>query len=171
MFLVARRTKYRVVEVVQDENSPPTPPTQPTAEPPTLHARHGQPLSQSTAYPNSSNPSLPTPDINNHSPSQPTPPEQATSVPAPSLPDFSLQSFLQMAQGNPQNAAPSSSATTSWAHQLQSHGVFQVTNAQRQTTPLQRRNRPCNLGFSSTPLDPTEVPAEDLNVYWEDERK
>lgn len=172
MFLVARRTKYRVVERVDVDNTPPLPLTPSNHDKENTRDCDVPPSSQTTVYPNSSLPSQPTSVIQMPPPSHPTPSEQASAVPVQSFPNVSLASYLRMAQGTSSNPAPSPSATTSWAQQLNHHGVLQITHGPNRQPNFHQNNRPYLFqGDTSTPLDPTEVPVEELNVYWEDSCK
>lgn len=178
MFLVARRTKFRVVEQaldapIQPDNVLQTTSNQQHSTSPTFPVP-----SNSTGYRNSSG-TLPTSQAmitsQCHDPSppqtQPLEPSQPGNEPPTSLPNFSLQSFLRMAQGLSHQDSGPSPATTSWAQQLHRDGLLQPHN--RLTQPRHQNNQQpqqLELPLTSTPFNPADVHAEDLNVYWEDSR-
>lgn len=175
MFLVARRTKFRVVK--QAAEPPPTPiiGQSSTAEAPSSNINRNVIKSNSTAYPQSS-PNSPRPnassDIDSRQSTQeghmPPAALQPPKQPTLDFPDFSLNSYLCMAQGAPRNAGPSTSTTTAWAQQLHRDGVLQTSN---QTYAMASHVGPQVIPMhplTSTPLNPADVNPEDLNVYWED---
>lgn len=176
MFLVAHRTKFQVVAQVAQltlshahgESTPPHSPTSNLAGAP--------PASNTTAYPQlssiSSSPHASTaPPSSQIHPSRPPPASalQPTQEPRPTFPHFSLNSFIRMVQGKSSTKSRISPATTSWAQKLQRDGLLQTTTPhsaqQSNYRPFHQLDRP---PFTSTPLNPAAVNAEELNVYWED---
>lgn len=177
MFLVARRTKFRVVKRVDENVDPNHASSTPGTAPNDNHASV-LPSTVSTVYPNSSA-FMSSPQakdntaVSQHSSDRPpSPPTQLNDAPPASLPDFSLGSYLRMAQGIPREQVSQHSALNSWAQQLNRDGVLQTSN---HSLPQHHINpRPGHRNYApstSTPLEPVEVPAEELNVYWEDSRK
>lgn len=186
MFLVACRTKYRVVERVDNHRPTTNIHTDLTGTVAPINGGNAPPASNSTVYPNSSLSSL-TSQAPRHSSilpnessirsnstsqraSQPDPPQNHTqNLP---FPDFSLQSYMRMAQGDTPNDPSSLPGISSWAQQLHCDGVLQASNRfankDNRTVGIHHRH---NTAITSTPLDPGEVPADELNVYWEEHSK
>lgn len=174
MFVVARRTKYRVSESVHNLHV--------DAASITLETNQRQPELQ--AHSNPTHKSIPITQ-------QPTLPEQtlhsATSGRQPTfdtatqhvkpirtstantLPDFSLQYYLDMAHRSGNPAERGLSNTNRWAHHLIEDRILQIDHPKAQQ-PHQARRPPDSSEpqpYTSTPLDPAAVPAEALDVYWE----
>lgn len=173
MFLVARRTKFRVVEKALDNGTPTstyysTPDTRHSPIPTTHQAP-----SSSTAYPesltsSSTNHDQPAPES---TPAHPPPSQdsQPANAPPTSIPNFSLQSYIRMAQGLPSQEEFIPPTTISWAQQLQRDGVLQTSNRlSHQQARYKEPTHHKDLPLTSTPLNPADVPAEELHVYWED---
>lgn len=175
MFLVARRTKFRVVEKPLENNTSVI--NEDQRRTPTKRRVSSTPLaaSNTTVYPNCSSPphssQAQSASLSSHAPqsqSQSHDISQQGSAPLQLMPNFSLQSYLCMAQGLPHEENPVTTVTTEWAQQLQRDGVLQLQNG-----PSHPRTQPRIFPappYTSTPLNPADVQAEELNVYWEDPR-
>lgn len=177
MFLVARRTRFRVSERVDELD---TQRSGSNSYTPSTHAEGGGD-SQLDNYSQPS-PSTHTPETNiEHQ--QPPFPQASTvaqtamaSIPETSqtnLGDFSLQSYLDMMRGNPHSRTAPVNVLQPSAYQPHNQLMLQSnTHIQyRGNHYPDHRIFSSNPHLTSTPLDPATVPAEALDVYWENSSK
>lgn len=165
MYVVARRTKYRISKRAND-----------TVDLTTITSQTPHPGNKSTpahgrtaANIHIESASLgATQMIQNKHASQPQTSDNNVSrnTPTTSLPDFSLQSYLNMAGGSNFRNPAVTNNPTKWGRHLYNIGILQAcpqTNQPHRRQPIRRA--PQHL--TSTPLDPGLVPVKDLEVYWD----
>lgn len=177
MFLVARRTRFRVSERVDEpstQGSGRDGYTSSTTAQAVVVAQkdpHPQFSLSSHTLETSENPQHPPytqESTAGKNPIAPTPQPSQNNIG-----DFSLQSYLDMMRGNTQPQPAPLYNPQSSDQQSNSNGML-LTNSQRQPRSQQHADHrifSSNPRLTSTPLDPAIVPADDLDVYWEAPRK
>lgn len=180
MFLVARQTKYRVSKRVDHDNIKGAG-TGPVQNNQTQTAATPAPLNSSfniipNIYSNTD-----TQANTNFAPRARQPPSEHTAQQSreistslsKSLPNFSLQSYLDMVH-TPGNTNKRGLANANrWAHHLLEEGILKLDQKREQESnnigPILTTRHP--HPFTSTPLDPAVGPAEELDVYWDHLRR
>lgn len=176
MFVVARRTRFRISERVkpchtQTTNILPEPDSQ----------RSNSATSNNVQFQDrTTSPQSPTPNLALQQPLHSTPIENNPPLPSTSLPpipssnasnsiltpNYSVRLYLEMCGG--QTRADSARAL-SWANQLQGSGLLQsnpLRHRKHNRTNDNQRALPTGSPIL-TPADPAAVPAEELDVYWD----
>lgn len=178
MYMVARQTKFQVSERVgtPDDSSITT------SKQVVLNQAHkiipGNPDISQSHHTNSITPSIPTQAVSKNllhgdwSPPQAASAQVPVTSPLSLIPNFSLNSYLDMINFTKGNINDSLRDPTTWGQHLLASGILEYNNTSLYNHPTHQTNvRRLPLPLISTPLDPAVVPAEDLNVYWNHPRK